>query len=80
MAMMLLSAALAAALTLAQEQLPMSSSDKLKVVGSNPFFYCHDPDPYTLQIAYINLEPQDPADWRPYVIVALFRGFMDIRA
>ncbi len=52
-------------LALMQEQILMGDVEKLKVAGRNPFHYCNDPDQYTLQIAYINLTPQDPADWRP---------------
>jgi hypothetical protein len=77
--MLLLSVALTLALTLAQEQVLMRGSEQLKVAGNNPFFYCNDPDPYTLQIAYINIGPQDPANWSPYVIV-LVSWLHDIRA
>ena len=49
------------------QQVPISGIDKLKVAGRNPFFYCNDPDPYTLQIASIDITPHDSAEWRPYV-------------
>ncbi|KAH8655389.1 hypothetical protein BX600DRAFT_439904 [Xylariales sp. PMI_506] len=49
----------------AQEQAPIVISGKPKVAGRNPFFYCNDQDPYTLQIAYINISPPDPRGWVP---------------
>jgi hypothetical protein len=73
LALMILSsmAALVSSTLTVPEQMPLimsmmgDGSDKFKVAGSNPFYYCHDPDPYTLQIASINLIPSDPSRWQP---------------
>lgn len=53
--------------SLSQELATWKGGEKMSVAGDNPFFYCSDPDPYTLQIAYINISPPDPADCTPYV-------------
>ncbi|KAH8888096.1 hypothetical protein GQ53DRAFT_843815 [Thozetella sp. PMI_491] len=52
-------------LALMQQKVLMGDVEKLKVAGSNPFYYCNDPDQYTLQIAYIDITPPDPVEWRP---------------
>lgn len=65
--MLLLAALLMIASVLAEEQFPLQGNQEPSVPGNNPFFYCYDPDPFTLQIAYINITPPDPVDWIPYV-------------
>lgn len=37
----------------------------LKVPGRNPFFYCNQPNPYTLQIDHLHLTPNDTSFWEP---------------